>query len=570
MTGQTLAPAATRPRVPDLIPARMINEFAYCPRLCYLEWVRAEWDDNEFTLDGARHHRRVDKPGGELPGPDDMDGDSPALHSRSVTLSDPAAGIIAKMDLIEAENGAVTPVDYKRGRPAPDGQPWLPERLQSAAQAMILRANGYRCETAEIYYVQTRRRVSVNIGEDTVREVRAAVEGIRALAEAQQPPPPLVDSPKCPGCSLAGICLPDETRLAADGGTGAPEDAIRRLYPARCDAEPLYVQSHAAYVGKSGERLSIKTRYPEQKLAEARLIDVSQVCLMGNAQISTQALHELLRRNVPVTFFTGGGWFLGLAHGMPHKNVELRARQFAEASSAESCLRLARAWVAGKIRNARTLLRRNAGEAAAAALEDLRQSADTAMRAKSLDTLLGVEGSAARAYYERFPLMLKTRNGDGGGFDFEGRNRRPPRDPVNALLSFAYSMLVKDLTITLTAVGFDPYMGFYHQPRYGRPALALDLMEPFRPLIADSTVINALNNGVVAPDDFIRTGGAVALKPEARKRFIQAYERRMDTLVTHPVFNYRLNYRRVLELECRLLARWLTGEITDLPVFYTR
>ena len=155
----------------------------------------------------------------------------------------------------------------------------------------------------------------------------------------------------------------------------------------------------------------------------------------------------------------------------------------------------------------------------------------------------------------------------GFTFDFDGRNRRPPTDPVNALLSLAYSMLAKDLTIACYAVGFDPYMGFYHQLRHGRPALALDLMEPFRPLIADSAVLSAVNTRMVTQRDFVRAGGSVALSTSGRKGFFRAYELRMDTLVTHPLFDYRVSYRRLLEIQARLLARVIEGEIPVYPVF---
>ena len=155
-------------------------------------------------------------------------------------------------------------------------------------------------------------------------------------------------------------------------------------------------------------------------------------------------------------------------------------------------------------------------------------------------------------------------------FHFESRNRRPPRDPVNAMLSFAYALLTSEWTSTLSSVGFDPYMGFYHQPRYGRPSLALDLMEEFRPIIADSVVLSAINNGVVKLEDFVHSGTAVALKPAGRKRFIQAFERRMDELVTHSVFGYRISYRRVLDVQARLFARYLCGEIDTFPEFRVR
>ncbi|NIR59078.1 MAG: CRISPR-associated endonuclease Cas1, partial [Gammaproteobacteria bacterium] len=150
------------------------------------------------------------------------------------------------------------------------------------------------------------------------------------------------------------------------------------------------------------------------------------------------------------------------------------------------------------------------------------------------------------------------------------RSRCPPSDPVNALLSFAYALLVRALTMAVTAVGLDAYRGFYHQPRYGRPALALDLMEPFRPLIAESVVVQAINNGEVRPADFVRAGNAAALGPHGRKRFIAVFERRLSHEVTHPMFGYRVSYRRLIEVQARLLGRHLLGEIPEYPQFVTR
>ena len=155
-------------------------------------------------------------------------------------------------------------------------------------------------------------------------------------------------------------------------------------------------------------------------------------------------------------------------------------------------------------------------------------------------------------------------------FDFNGRNRRPPTDPVNALLSLAYSLLAKECTVAAYAVGLDPYVGFYHQPRHGRPALALDLMEEFRPLIAESAVLTAINNRYVTPRDFVTAGRAVNLSPAGRKQFFQCFEQRMSTLITHPVFDYKVSYRRAVELQFRILARVLTGEIPEYVPFLTR
>jgi CRISPR-associated protein Cas1 len=194
---------------------------------------------------------------------------------------------------------------------------------------------------------------------------------------------------------------------------------------------------------------------------------------------------------------------------------------------------------------------------------------------------LGIEGSAARVYFEHFGGMLKPGeaptdplNAVGQPpqwkFDFRGRNRRPPRDPVNALLSLGYSLLAKDFTIACQAVGLDPYLGFFHLPRPGRPALPLDLMEPFRPLIVDSTVITAINTRMVYPEHFVAAGHGVTCTEPGRKAFFRAYEQRMDTLVTHPMFDYRVSYRRLLEIQTRLLARVITKEIDSYPAFVTR
>ena len=252
---------------------------------------------------------------------------------------------------------------------------------------------------------------------------------------------------------------------------------------------------------------------------------------------------------------------------MGHKNVELRCRQYMGAMTPETALPIARQMVFGKIKNCRTLLRRNHREPPAAILAELDRLADRAQLAPSLDTLLGIEGAAARTYFSEFRGMIKAKSLD---FDFQGRNRRPPRDPVNAVLSFLYAMLIKQAMVTAFTVGFDPYLGFYHQPKYGKPSLALDLVEEFRPLIADSVCLTLINNGELGQEHFIVRGDATALTQNGPRKVIEACERRMDTLVTHPLFGYAVSYRRILEIQARLLSRHLLGELSAYPVFRTR
>jgi len=561
--------------VPDLIPARMLNEFAYCPRLAYLEWVQGEFADNLETRQGRFGHRRVDKPSAaDVPEPDkkdDHDGETEEkpqepepIHTRSLMLSAPEEGLVAKMDLVDISAGEAIPVDYKRGRlPDVPGGAWEPERVQLCAQGLILRENGYACQGGILYFIGSRRRVSVPFDPALVERTRELLRGMRRMGVSGVMPPPLDDSPKCPRCSLVGICLPDETSLLREAAAG-DDRKVRRLLPARQDALPLYVQEQGAWLGKSADELIVKRK--GEVLAKVRLIDTSQVSLFGNVQVSAQALREITVRGIPVCHFSYGGWFHAMTVGMAHKNVELRIRQYATAAHAGAALPFARSFVVGKIKNCRTLLRRHLKEDSRRLLPSLAEHVHKAESAGEIPTLLGLEGMAAKLYFSGLASLLKTDE----AFNFEHRNRRPPRDPVNALLSFVYALLVKELTVALYSAGFDPMLGFYHRPRYGRPSLALDLTEEFRPLIGDSVVLMLINNGEVSPRDFIRRAGGIALTQAGRKAVIAAFERRMDTLVTHPVFKYRISYRRILEVQARLLGRVLLGEIDAYPSFCTR
>lgn len=549
-----------------LLPARMLNEYQYCPRLAYLEWVQGEWAASADTVEGHRVHKRVDRPSGELPPPDEI-GAETRIHARSITLSSNRLGLIAKMDLIEVEDGAVIPVDYKRGkRPHVPKGAYDPERVQLCAQGLILEEHGYRCAEGVLYFAAGKERVTVPFDEELRALTRQGIDGLRLVAVGGQIPAPLVDSPKCPRCSLVGICLPDEVNFFA-----REQQPPRPLFVHKDDALPVYVQARHAKVSKSGETLEIYV--DDQKVQTARLGEVSQLVLWGNVYVTTPALQELMVREIPVSWHSHGGWFSGHTIGTGHKNVEIRTAQYRASFDPAHCLRLAKGLVVAKIQNARTLLRRNwkAGEAPEPLLDAFRQDIDLARRAKGLPDLLGAEGNAAARYFREFRNMLSRQESEQElAFDFHRRNRRPPADPVNALLSFAYALLARTWTVTLSAVGFDPYRGFYHQPRYGRPALALDLMEPFRPLLAESAVIQAINNGEVKPTDFISAAGSVALDGDGRKRFIASFERRLSQEVTHPQFGYRVSYRRLLELQARLLARHLLGELEDYPNFVTR
>lgn len=670
----------------DLLPARMLNEFVYCPRLFFYEHVEGVFVHNADTLRGAAQHTRVDAGSGAMPKSrkkkvaDTTDEAPPAsgeppvasetggqpetvsaapttenepqatasetIHARSVMLGSETLGVVAKLDLVEVTlpsegpsagqtSARVCPVEYKAGAPreATDGKDlWDTDRIQLGLQMMLLRENGYACDEGIVFYRQTRQRVRFVLDADTEAWIRQSIFAARACATSSIPSP-LEQSPKCPRCSLVSVCLPDETNLlrtapddeyaepaaqlalpglaeltamdsAVLADTLADEDPawdllpeprfprpsiegdVRRLITPDIDTKAMYVNTPGVSVTKKGETVLIKEH--NATLAEVRIKDLHHLAIFGPAYLSTALVQTLCERDIPVSYFSMGGWFYGLTRGHGLTNVFTRIKQFSRADEAEQSLPLARLFVYGKIRNQRTLLMRNHVEPPTSALRALKHAASAALTANCHATLLGIEGAAALVYFRHFGGMIKGPDeqdqipgleetpADTSAepalftFDFKTRNRRPPKDPVNALLSLAYSLLARDCTIASYAVGFDPYVGFYHQPRFGRPALALDVMEEFRPLIADSVVLTAINNRMLGPADFVRAGDAVNLSAAGRKRFLYAYEKRMSDTVTHPIFEYKVSYRRAIELQFRLLARTLTGEISRYLPFTTR
>lgn len=540
----------------------MVNEYAYCPRLFHLEWVSKQWADNLDTDEGRFHHRAVDREEGRVPPP----GEDPPRIARSVRLSSDRLGLVAVVDVLESEDGTVVPVDTKRGSP-PDNehQAWEPERVQICVQAILLREAGYQCDRGVLYFAGARRRVTVEIDNELLARTLELTLGLREAAERAEPPPPLVDSPKCPRCSLVGICLPDEVNALAERSNRPP----RRLVPSRSEARPLYLTEQGSWLHKKGDRFEVRRK--DETLGSFRMIDVSQVCVFGNVHLTTGALGAAFNREIPIAWYSHGGWFRGLAEGLPGKNVELRRRQVLIDARGDG-LDIARAMVSGKIRNSRVLLRRNRRSAdPEPALAQLADAAAKAQWAESVDSLLGIEGSAAKAYFGAFATMLRPELAmPGEPFAFDGRHRRPPPDPINAMLGYLYGLLTKDLTIIARLVGFDPYLGFLHRPRFGRPALALDLAEEFRPLIAESVLLQLVNNGEVSSSDFTVRAGGVALTADGRRSVLKAYERRLDHEITHPMFGYRATYRRILEVQVRLLGAHVMGEVDRYTPFVTR
>ena len=353
------SPLGSGRELPDYLPARMVNEFAYCPRLFFYEWVEGLFQESVDTVEGSIQHKRVDEKSTALPAPESLPESAPEITAaRSVQLSSERLRVIAKMDLVEVEDGAVTPVDYKHGNPREGAgglELWPSDRAQLAVQGLVLRENGYRSEEGIVYYRKTGQRVRVPFDAPVIAEAESLIGRAWETARAESIPEPLVDSPKCPGCSLVGICLPDETGFVHEsefleepqqlGLFDAPrrkpvKREVRPLVTPRSELRPLYLNSQGFRVGKSGAVLQVKDK--EKVVQEVRVGEINQVSLMGNVQISTQAVQALCESGVPVCYFSMGGWFYGITMGMNQKNVFLRRSQFRLAEEESFARSLAR------------------------------------------------------------------------------------------------------------------------------------------------------------------------------------------------------------------------------------
>lgn len=328
---------------------------------------------------------------------------------------------------------------------------------------------------------------------------------------------------------------------------------------------PLYITTQGAKLRYRKRRLVVEK--DDDEITAIPAIHVDQVLLFGNVSVTTPALSFLLKNDVATSFLTLRGRYKGRLVGPMGGHGRLRLRQYERANDADWALKTARAIVTIKLHNTRTLLRRYARRIESPSAPKLSDAADQlstliarAERCRTVNSLNGVEGRGAAIYFSLFRYLIRA-----PGWTFEKRNRRPPRDPVNALLSFTYTVLTHQVESAVRAVGLDPYIGFLHQAAYNRPSLALDLVEEFRPIVADSVVLRCLNNQIILPDHFsYETEGKypVLLDEEGRGRIIRELETRLNLKFKHPDRGERVTYRRCFELQARRLARCLqTGDV---------
>jgi CRISP-associated protein Cas1 len=523
-----------------------LHALAYCPRLFYLEEVEELYTQDAAVFAGRRLHV-------ELAKQEDEDWEELFLESSEL-------GLRGRVDALRTRDGQTIPYEHKRGRSRRDDndqpQAWESDRLQILAYAYLLElAHDIPIAEGRIRYHADNTLIHIPLNDEGRQAVKEAIDRARIL-RASPSRPPITDNERlCPPCSLAPVCLPEEARLAHDR-----EWQPIRLFPADDERQILHILEPGTSVGRTSEQLKISRKKATIETIPVR--QVGQIVLHSFSQISTQALYFCAEQGIGVHFVSGGGRYLG---SFDHRqgSIQRRIGQYRALSQPEQCLALAKQLVTCRGQSQRKFLmrgkRHNDSSELQKAIDSMKVLLKQVETVTSPESLLGIEGNLAALYFGAFDrLILPTIPPE---LHFQHRNRRPPLDRVNALLSFGYALLLKDVMNSILAVGLEPALGFYHQPRTQAPPLALDLMEIFRVPLVDMVVISSINRGQwEIAEDFTQRGKQVWLSDSGRKKFVQAYERRKEESWKHPVTEYSLTYRRLIELEVRLLEKEWLGE----------
>lgn len=526
-----------------------LHAVAYCERLFYLEEVEEIRIADERVLAGRIMHETL---------PDDQPLTSYVLESERL-------GIRGKFDALRRLDGRYVVVEHKRGRSCKgaDGihDAWDSDRVQVVAYVLLLAEHlGLAAEDlgAQVRYHANHRTVEVVIDEAAQVEFDRWMSRTQDLRRGHQRPPPTSAANRCLSCSLAPVCLPEEERLARD-----PSWDTVRLFPANIDRLILHVVENGDRLSRGGERLTVWSK-AGTKIADHPVEQISQVVIHGAAQVTTQALSLCMAKDVQVHYVSRGGRYLGATTAGPG-GVQRRLRQYEALSQPELRLGLARRLVATKVRDqVRHLLRvarqdHRRSSTIDGAITAIRSSLVRVERSSSSDELMGIEGEAAAAYWSAFPDLLLPEV--AASWRPQGRTRRPPRDACNALLSFLYSLLYRDVVAAILAVGLEPSLGFHHRARSQAYPLGEDVMELFRVPLVDLPVVASLNRRQWTEEHVQNCGpGGWLLTEPGRRQGIGIYENRKAETWKHPVTGYSLSYARLIELEVRLLEKEYSGQ----------
>ena len=531
-----------------LMRTESLHALGYCPRLFYLQEVERIESPDAAVFAGRQLHATLEA---------DEDGEAV-----SVELTSNGLGLTGKVDCLRRRDGSHLPYEHKRGQPRrlADNTPaaWPSDRLQIIAYAVLIEeAFGEAVPEGRLRYHAAKVTVRVPIDDAARTELRQALARARQLRASVERPSIADNDRLCARCSLAPVCLPEEVRHDRQ-----PERDPVRLFPSDRDGTTLYVVSQGAQVGCSADSLVVRPRDGPESKHPIRAVDT--LLVHGFAQVTTQALRKCVEHGVGVHWLSTTGYHT--ASLVPTAGqVQRRIRQYRALTDEDTCLRLARQLVAAKVEaQHRYLLRASRGDDAArdsvqAQLDGIQLTLRGAAAVGDRDGLRGHEGTAAVHYFEGLRGLLGKQVPEE--LRSATRNRRPPLDRFNALLSFGYGLLHTAVMRAVLASGLEPALGFFHTPRSAAYPLVLDLMELFRVSLWDLVLIGSLNRGQWdVESDFAVTRAKVWLSEAGRKKAIGLFEARLQESWKHPVLNYSLSYARTIELEARLLEKEWTGE----------
>lgn len=519
----------------DPLPLSLVAHTVFCPRRAWLE-AMGESVPSLAIEAGVHAHERVDGRSGDRP-----------TARRSVEVGHAGLGLVGRCDVVETDStGALRVVEYKsapiRRRPeVTDAQ-----RVQLALQGMCLVAMGHRVAAYGVYFTNHRTMVDVNLTSDDERVALDAVTLTRSIIDSSLAPPALEADPRCTRCSHAGVCLPDER---------AETRVTNRIHVADPDGEVLHLTTPGSRASLNRGRITVVRG--QEELGTLPLERVVGLVVHGNVDVSGALLRELLWRGLSIVWCSARGKAVGYARSVDSPNGLPRQRQRTMADIGH--LPMARELVGAKLANQATRLRRSSRDDCSTEVEVIRGLARRCREALSVNELLGLKGEAAAFYFRSMPSMLVSGLGDPFVASWPGRVSRGAVDVLNVALNFAYGLLLGDVVRGVLACGLDPHAGFVHTAGRNKPALALDLMEQFRPIIADSVVLGAINNGELKHRMFTTALGGARLRDDGRRVLVAAYERRVQHEVTHPVFGYRTTWRRAIEIQARMVLGVVDG-----------
>jgi len=535
----------------EFLPVSMAMETVYCPRNFWLRYVEKEtWKDHRMLKGSIQDDVRISA--------NRLKNIAKKRIERDVLFFSERLGLAGKLDCLNVDDWI--PEEYKTGPLQYNDY----DRCQLCCYGLMIEERLEKsCLFGYLYYTDSKRKIRVDFTPELRKKVEDAAELAWDIVLSSCVPPP-IDSEQCRGCALKERCLPDlinkiqgkVDRIPAGIGMG------RTFEHTICIDEPW------GYMKIKNKNFQFIQGKDERHDIPIEMVDA--IIIIGSINFSHAALKEILRRNIHVSLLSYGGRYEGEIISEFSKNVPLRAAQARSGLDNDLVIEFSRGFLEGKLANSCTLLnrynRKLQNPEISKAVDRIKRIKDKLVKTKDSSILLGLEGTAAAVYFNVFSLLINNKD-----FIFTHREKRPPTDPVNALLSFGYVMLTSQLRGICYLVGLDPFLGFFHQEKYGKPSLALDVLEEFRAIFIDALVLNLINRNSLKMEHFsYQSSGACYLNEKGRRVFLQAFFKRMRDKVIHPLINCKLSYRRVMEIQLRLLARRILGEFDRYKPFKAR